>query len=209
MELKKVNLKDIAPYKNNPRKNDEAVDAVMESIRQCEYVAPIIVDENMEILAGHTRYKALLKLGKTEENVIIKEGLTEEQKRKYQYYDNRTNELAQWDDNFLLLEIGDLDMGDLSYLWEPQEENKYDFSEFESENERLKGTETVPNSIGGQFSFPSVGEFRYWLGDSAEKFTALMAYPKAKELFSRRKEELRKIHERERGVKSGQTKERD
>ena len=67
MELKKVNLKDIAPYKNNPRKNDEAVDAVMESIRQCEYVAPIIVDENMEILAGHTRYKALLKLGKTEE----------------------------------------------------------------------------------------------------------------------------------------------
>lgn len=75
MELKKVNLKDIAPYKNNPRKNDEAVDAVMESIRQCEYVAPIIVDENMEILAGHTRYKALLKLGKTEENVIIKEEL--------------------------------------------------------------------------------------------------------------------------------------
>ena len=64
-------------------------------------------------------------------------------------------------------------------------------------------------SIGGQFSFPSVDEFRYWLGDSAEKFTALMAYPKAKELFSRRKEELRKIHERERGVKSGQTKERD
>ena len=147
MELKKVNLKDIAPYKNNPRKNDEAVDAVMESIRQCEYVAPIIVDENMEILAGHTRYKALLELGKTEENVIIKEGLTEEQKRKYRYYDNRTNELAQWDDNFLLLEIGDLDMGDLSYLWEPQEENKYDFSEFESEHERLKGTETVPISI--------------------------------------------------------------
>lgn len=88
MELKKVNLKDIAPYKNNPRKNDEAVDAVMESI-----------------------------------------------------------ELAQWDDNLLLLEIGDLDLGDLSYLWEPQEENEYDFSEFESENERLKGTETVPISI--------------------------------------------------------------
>lgn len=129
MELKKVNLKDITPYKNNPRKNDEAVDAVMESIRQCEYVAPIIVDENMEILAGHTRYKALLKLGKTEENVIVKEGLTEEQKRKYRYYDNRTNELAEWDDNLLLLELGDLDLGDLSYLWEPQEENKIDRKE--------------------------------------------------------------------------------
>ena len=89
----------------------------------------------------------MLKLGKTEENVIVKEGLTEEQKRKYRYYDNRTNELAQWDDNLLLLEIGDLDLGGLSYLWDPQEENEYDFSEFESENERLKGTETVPISI--------------------------------------------------------------
>ena len=38
-------------------------------------------------------------------------------------------------------------MGGLSYLWDPQEENEYDFSEFESENERLKGTETVPISI--------------------------------------------------------------
>ena len=130
MELKKVNLKDIAPYKNNPRKNEEAVVAVMDSIRQCEYVAPIIVDENMEILAGHTRYKALLKLGKTEENVIIKEGLTEEQKRKYRYYDNRTNELAEWDLDILSIELNGLDLGNLDYLYEqPQGENEIDRKE--------------------------------------------------------------------------------
>lgn len=50
-ELKRVKLTEIEPYANNPRHNDNAVEAVAESIRQCEYIAPIIVDENMVILA--------------------------------------------------------------------------------------------------------------------------------------------------------------
>lgn len=41
MKLQLLKLNDIKPYPNNPRKNDDAVLAVMESIRQCEYIAPI------------------------------------------------------------------------------------------------------------------------------------------------------------------------
>ena len=82
MELKKVSVKDIIPYDNNPRKNDNAVDAVMESIKQCGYIAPIITDEDMVVLAGHTRLKAIKRLGWRECNVEIIKGLTEEQKRK-------------------------------------------------------------------------------------------------------------------------------
>lgn len=63
MEIKRVPYGQIKPYESNPRLNDEAVDAVAESIRQCGYCAPIVVDENMVILAGHTRHKALAKLG--------------------------------------------------------------------------------------------------------------------------------------------------
>ena len=63
MELTKVRVADIKPYPNNPRRNDEAVAAVAESIRQCGYCAPIVVDENMVILAGHTRHRALEQLG--------------------------------------------------------------------------------------------------------------------------------------------------
>ena len=55
MEIIKVKLTELKPYGKNPRKNDEAAKAVAKSIEQCGYVAPIIVDENMEILAGHTR----------------------------------------------------------------------------------------------------------------------------------------------------------
>lgn len=59
MELVKKKLSELVPYKYNPRRNDAAVEAVMESIKQCSYISPIVIDENMEILAGHTRYKAL------------------------------------------------------------------------------------------------------------------------------------------------------
>ena len=117
MELLELSLKDIKPYANNPRKNDEAVQAVMDSIQQCEYVAPIVVDENHVILAGHTRLKALKKLGFKSAQVIVKEGLTEEQKRKYRLLDNKTGELAEWDVDLLNIELADLDFGGLSLEW--------------------------------------------------------------------------------------------
>ena len=67
-----MKLTEIKPYGKNPRKNDGAVDAVAESIKQCGYCSPIVVDENYEVLAGHTRLKALKKLGKKYCDVIIK-----------------------------------------------------------------------------------------------------------------------------------------
>ena len=79
MEIKRVPYGQIKPYESNPRLNDEAVDAVAESIRQCGYCAPIVVDENMVILAGHTRHKALAKLGGYDEcEVCIVKGLSQD-----------------------------------------------------------------------------------------------------------------------------------
>lgn len=108
-ELKTVKLTEIKPYEKNPRHNDNAVDAVKESIKQCEYIAPIIVDENMVILAGHTRLKALQALDRKEAVVLIVSGLTSEQKRKYRLLDNKTNEFAGWDIDLLEVELEDLD----------------------------------------------------------------------------------------------------
>lgn len=115
MELVTISLDKIKPYERNPRNNNKAVDAVMESIRQCTYVAPIIVDENNVILAGHTRYKALKKLGKTEAEVIVKSGLSDEQKRKYRLLDNKTNELAEWDFEMLAEELEGLDFEEFDF----------------------------------------------------------------------------------------------
>lgn len=110
MKLETLKLEDIVPYKNNPRKNDDAVNAVAESMRQCTYVAPIIVDEDHVILAGHTRYKALKALDYKEVPCLICDGLTEEQKKKYRYLDNKTGEKATWDLMKLEVELEGVDL---------------------------------------------------------------------------------------------------
>lgn len=116
-KLSTMRMEDIRPYPNNPRRNDGAVDAVAESIRQCGYVAPIIVDEDGVILAGHTRYKALQKLGYKTVDVLVKSGMTEEQKKKYRLLDNKTGELADWDYDLLEMELDGLDFGSLDLDW--------------------------------------------------------------------------------------------
>ena len=109
MEYVRKRLSELKPYENNPRINDEAVDDVAESIQQCSYIAPIIIDEDGVILAGHTRYKALKKLGYQECEVVVVSNLTEEQKRKYRLYDNKTAEMASWDQKKLSAELCDVD----------------------------------------------------------------------------------------------------
>ena len=115
MKLVKKKIAEITPYENNPRINDQAVDAVAESIKQCGYVQRIVVDESGVILAGHTRFKALQQLGYDEIEVAIAEGLTEEQKKKYRLLDNKTNELAAWDFEKLDEELANLDFGDFDF----------------------------------------------------------------------------------------------
>ena len=110
MKLQRLKLADIEPYKNNPRKNDAAVNAVAESIRQCSYITPIIVDENHVIIAGHTRYKALVALEMDDAECLICDGLTEEQKKKYRFLDNKTGEKAAWDLMKLEVELEGLDL---------------------------------------------------------------------------------------------------
>lgn len=134
MELRKVNINTLIPYENNPRKNEDAVDAVAESIRQCGYCAPIICDEERVILAGHTRLKALQKLGREDCEVIFIENLTEEQKRKYRLLDNKTNEFALWDFEKLEAELADLDFDGFDFGFdteedEPKERKEASFSD--------------------------------------------------------------------------------
>lgn len=115
MELRRVSLSAIHPYERNPRKNGNAIDAVAESIKQCGYCAPIVCDENLVILAGHTRYAALRRIGWKDCEVCVVPGLTDEQKRKYRLLDNQTNTLATWDFDLLSAELEGLDFGGFDF----------------------------------------------------------------------------------------------
>lgn len=66
-----VTADDLKPYGNNPRRNDDAVDAVAESIKEFGFKVPIVVSSDMTIVTGHTRLKATRRLGMKEVPCII------------------------------------------------------------------------------------------------------------------------------------------
>ena len=99
---------EILPYENNPRNNDNAVDAVAASILEFGWQQPIVVDKDGVIIAGHTRYKAAKKLKLKEVPVVIAENLTDDQVKAYRLADNKTGELAGWDFSALEEELAGL-----------------------------------------------------------------------------------------------------
>jgi ParB family chromosome partitioning protein len=87
----------IRPYPGNPRLNDDAVDAVAESIRRFGFRQPIVVDAEGVVVAGHTRLKAARKLGLETVPVHVAADLSAEQVRAYRLADNASAEKVEWD----------------------------------------------------------------------------------------------------------------
>lgn len=113
LRVKYVPIGDVRPYEDNPRRNDGAVQAVANSLREFGWRQPIVVDADGTIIAGHTRYKAALELGMTDVPVVVASDLTPEQCSAYRLADNRVGELAEWDSKLLAQELdglADLDM---------------------------------------------------------------------------------------------------
>src|SRR5271166_4035841 len=108
MHIEECDITTIRPYENNPRINDNAVDAVARSIKEFGFRQPIVVDEQAVIIVGHTRYKAAIKLGLEEVPVHVAVGLTPAQARAYRLADNQTATFATWDDDKLPLELAAL-----------------------------------------------------------------------------------------------------
>jgi site-specific DNA-methyltransferase (adenine-specific) len=110
-------LDELKPYKNNPRKNDQAVDAVAASISAFGFKVPIVIDRDGEIVCGHTRMKAAKKLGLESVPCVVADDLTEEQIKAFRLADNKVGELAEWDIPALDLELADLDfdMGEFGF----------------------------------------------------------------------------------------------
>lgn len=101
-------LDEIIPYEKNPRKNENAVDFVANSIREFGFKQPIVLDKNNVIICGHTRYKAAKNLGLKEVPCIVAQDLSEEQIKAYRIADNKVSEFSEWDNDLLLEELSDL-----------------------------------------------------------------------------------------------------
>lgn len=108
MNIQKVKLSDIFPYYNNPRDNANAVEPVMESIRKYGFVKPIMVDKNMVIICGHTRYIAAFQLG-CEYVPIVVSDMPEEQAKRFRILDNKIAEKSMFDERELIEELKKLE----------------------------------------------------------------------------------------------------
>lgn len=134
IEIVMRKIGELKPYENNPRHNDMAVDAVAASIQQFGFKNPVIIDKDGVIVAGHTRYKAAKKLGITDIPCISADDLSDEQIKAFRLADNKTAELAEWDEDLLGKEmqgIINIDMSQFGFsvgedeLGEEMQDNKY------------------------------------------------------------------------------------
>lgn len=160
MNVQEINLKDIKPYEKNPRKNDDAVPYVAESIKQFGFKVPIVIDKNNIIVAGHTRYKAAKKIGFKSVPCIIADDLTDEQIKAFRLADNKVSEKAEWDLDLLDSEIEgifDIDMTDFGFELESEE--------LEAEEDEYQGA--VPeNPFTQKGDMWKLGEHLLLCGDS-------------------------------------------
>lgn len=136
MEIINKSRKDLIPYENNPRKNDDAVEYVANSIREFGFRSPVIIDKNNVIVAGHTRVKAAERLGIEEIPCIMADDLTDEQIKAFRLADNKVSEMSGWDFEALDMELIDIDLdmsefgfityddSDIDDLFEEQEEKR-------------------------------------------------------------------------------------
>lgn len=107
--FEKVNIDRLVPYARNARTHSkEQILQLRSSLREFGFVNPVIVDKDLNIIAGHGRIMAAREEGLTEIPCVFVEHLTEAQKRAYILTDNRLALNAGWDEELLALEFADL-----------------------------------------------------------------------------------------------------
>lgn len=162
MEVIDKRIEDIIPYENNPRKNDDAVDAVANSIKQFGFKVPIVIDQNNVIVCGHTRYKASKKLGLKTVPCVIADDLTEDQIKAFRLADNKTNELAEWDVDMLMQELSEIsiDMSEFGFIDDAVDT---DYSDVQEDGYEEKEIEEPKSQYGDIYQ---LGNHRLMCGDS-------------------------------------------
>ena len=154
IQIEYRSIENILPYAQNPRINDDAVPAVMESIKEFGFKIPIVLTADNVIVAGHTRIKAAKQLGMKEVPCVIADDLSEEQIKAFRLADNKSTEIATWDEEMLqqeLSEILDIDMSMFGF-----EEGETDFADEIEDNTYTMKTNIPQYEITGEC--PTIAE---------------------------------------------------
>lgn len=104
LEVVMIDPNKLKPYFRNPRNNDKTVEALVKIIPRVGFNVPIVVDKDLVIIKGHSRWNASRILELKEVPVIISTA-SEEQNNKDRILDNAIHELTEWDYEKLKVEL--------------------------------------------------------------------------------------------------------
>lgn len=98
-------VENIIPYSKNPRKNDDTIPVLMDSIAKFGFNVPIIIDRNNVVVAGHARLISAKRLKIGQVPCIRVNDLTPQQVKAFRLADNKVGEEAKWNEKLLKLEF--------------------------------------------------------------------------------------------------------
>lgn len=169
-QIREFGIDELKPYEKNPRRNDESVQYVANSIKEFGFKVPIVIDMENVIVAGHTRYKAAKKLGLSKVPCIVADDLTEAQIKAFRLADNKVGEFSEWDMDLLGSELGDLsnifdfDMSAFGFLPNVDEPTGDD-DDFDVD----KVTEEIVTPVSEPGDLFVLGRHRLLCGDSCDE----------------------------------------
>lgn len=102
-------ISDLKPHPRNARKHSrQQIQAIAKSIDAFSFNAPVLVDGDGNILAGHGRFEAAKLLGMTQVPVVHLRHLTETQAKAYMLADNKLTDRSTWNDELLAVQLKEL-----------------------------------------------------------------------------------------------------
>lgn len=168
MQIFEKPLSEIKPYKNNPRKNDEAVPLVANSIKEFGFKVPIVLDAKGVIVCGHTRYAAAVSLGLKTVPCVVADDLTPKQIKAFRLADNKVSERAEWDISKLQVEfeeLGDFNLEPFGFEISDDEEEPEDDGYYGDERERTNDEYNLgrfdPERAEGFYQIPIIRPTSY------------------------------------------------
>ena len=172
MQIKLAEISNIKPYENNPRKlSEQAIEKVAMSLKEYGFRQPIVVDKDMVIVVGHTRFRASKKLGLKQVPISVIDNLSEEQINAYRIADNRTAEESEWDNELLKMEIKELEAKDfkLDLLgFNDEQLNNILFEEKQGLTDEDEVPETPEEPISKLGNIWKLGNHRVMCGNSVD-----------------------------------------
>lgn len=112
-------IKDLKSSRRNARSHSpRQVQQIADSVHEFGWLAPVVIDENDTVLAGHGRLRAAQLLHMEVVPTIQVKHLTPERKRAFMLADNRLAELSEWDQELLTVELKELSSLEVDFNFE-------------------------------------------------------------------------------------------